>query len=471
MKKYVKILSSLLCAAIFAVPVFFTGCSEESGKGSGNQGEQGGQSGEFIDYAGQLHLDMASSTKKLEVTVRTFIDGDTTHFDPVTNSTLTPDYNPQDFSETQGYIKARYLAVNTPESTGDVEKWGKTASNFTHEKLENASIIVESDNDKWNMDSNNRFTLWIWYKSPGASEYRNLNIELLQYGYGRAQSAKDNRYGDIAMDAIMQAQAQKLRVYSNDPDENFYEGEAFNMTLKKLRCHIDDYLQKSVRVEGVVTTQMDNSVYIEDYDEETGLSYGISIYYGYNPGSSLRKVLAIGNRISVCGTVGYFEAGGTYQISGVSNNAFHPEYTTNTVIVKDEKTGEDITGQEGRFAELSVKDIVSGDLTVPFGDDEEVSIKYGEAILDTTVCLKNLKVNSVSTTSNGGENDGAMSLRCSAPDGSTITVRTTVFKENGILVTKERYEGKTIDVKGVIEKFSGNYQVKVHLMDYITIHA
>ncbi len=449
----------MLCSALLVVPVL-AGCGEEEG---------GGET-EFIDYVANLKLDMSSDTKKQEVTVRNYIDGDTTHFDPKTNSTITS-YNAADFAETYGYIKARYLAVNTPESTGDVEKWGKTASNFTHEKLESAkSIIVESDNNKWNIDSTGeRYTLWIWYMPQDGTDYRNLNIELLQYGYGRAQSSKDNRYGDIAMDAIVQAQNSRLRVYSNDVDENFYEGEAFNMTLKKLRCHLQDYVQKTVRVEGVVTTQMGESVYIEDYDEETGLYFGISVYYGYTPGADLRSVLKIGNRVSVHGTVTYFETGDSYQISGVTCNSFHPEFTTNTVIVE----GGEGTG-EASFAEHTAKEITSGTKEIRFisGEEEEeevLNFKIGEALLDTTVSLKNLVVESVSTTSNGGENDGAMSLHCVAGDGTKITVRTTVFKEDGVLVKKDKYEGKTINVKGIVEKYYGNYQVKVHLMDFIEI--
>ena len=34
----------------------------------------------FIDFVEQLKLDMDSSTAKMEVTVKLFIDGDTTHF-------------------------------------------------------------------------------------------------------------------------------------------------------------------------------------------------------------------------------------------------------------------------------------------------------------------------------------------------------------------------------------------------------
>ena len=96
---------------------------------------------EFVDFVEQLKLDMDSSTAKMEVTVKLFVDGDTTHFNV-----------PREVSA-DGILKARYIAVNTPESTGQIEEWGKKASNFTKEKLQNAeSIIIESDDGNWNLE-------------------------------------------------------------------------------------------------------------------------------------------------------------------------------------------------------------------------------------------------------------------------------------------------------------------------------
>ena len=126
---------------------------------------------QLTDYVSQVKLDMSSETAKQEVTVRNYIDGDTTHFDV-----------PRTISET-GVLKARYLAINTPESTGVIEPYGKAASNFTKEKLKSAvSIIVESDKSTWEKDSNGRFLVWIWYQPSEGAEYRNLNLEILQEG-------------------------------------------------------------------------------------------------------------------------------------------------------------------------------------------------------------------------------------------------------------------------------------------------
>lgn len=121
--------------------------------------------GKMVDYVSQLKLDMNSTSLKKVVTIKNYVDGDTTHFWADVDST--------------GVVKARYLAINTPESTGRIEEYGMQASHFTKEKLKNAtSILIESDDDKWNTDSNGRYLVWVWYKTSDDAEWRNLNIEI-----------------------------------------------------------------------------------------------------------------------------------------------------------------------------------------------------------------------------------------------------------------------------------------------------
>ena len=65
-----------------------------------------GMAGGFVDYAASVRLNWKSETAKQEVTVESFVDGDTTHFAV-----------PKEIAA-DGVLKARYLAINTPESTG-----------------------------------------------------------------------------------------------------------------------------------------------------------------------------------------------------------------------------------------------------------------------------------------------------------------------------------------------------------------
>ncbi len=471
MKKIFKILISSLCAAVFALPLF-AGCDSRDDGEKDNTGD-GGKTPlpEKVDYASKVHLDLDDpSSKKQEVKVRLFIDGDTTHFDPLSNVS--------DFAATQNYIKARYLAVNTPESTGTIEKWGKTASIFTKSKLESAeSIIVESDDDKWNIDSTGeRYLLWIWYVPEGAEvaeeNYRNLNIELLQEGYGKGSAIVDSRYENDANLALIQAQRLQEHVFSpaSTVDENFFEGEAANITLRELRFHAADYEGRAVRVEGTVVARFSNSAYIEDYDEEVGTSYGFSVFYGYNTGKIL-DILTVGNRVSVRGKVTEFQ--GTYQISDVEYDMFEPDAETNTFRIDDETA-------EIPFKVTDAKTIVNGTgmISAQFEVyDEELgeetlkpfSIDSREAIMSTSVTVEHLKIDHMYTTNNGGDSDGAISIYCIADDGTEITIRTQVLKKDDkSLVTEADFTvGGYITVKGIVDKFTDkngkvSYQVAVH---------
>ncbi len=456
---------ALLCAFLLVVPVLCAGCGES---------EKDNDKIELIDYVSSLTLDMTSNTKKQEVEVKLYIDGDTTHFDPI-NPTAE---DREQFDKTQGYIKARYIAIDTPESTGAIEEWGKKASNFTHDKLASArKIIVESDTDKWDIDSTGeRYVLWVWYLPEGATEYRNLNLEILQEGLARGSSTANNRYGEKANLALMQAQRAKLYVFSGEKDPDFYYGSAIPLSLKQLRCYASEYNTKKVVVTGTVVAQFNNSVYIEEYDVETGMYFGMPVFYGYTSGKLL-EILSYGNRVKVVGTLSAFQ--GSYQISGVAPyDPFDPDHEDNCQIIEKDKSP--------AYVETEAKEIVSGNLDirfikeVPDGEPvvDTVKIEYGEAVTSTTVMVKDLKVTKAYTTNNGGKNDGAISLTCQAPDGTVITVRTEVLKENGVIVTQDRYVGKTITVKGLIERYVPNadkpdnyqYQIKCYQVEQIIIH-
>lgn len=417
----------------------------DQGQGDGGQGQH-----EHVDYLEQVKFDPDSTTAKLEVTVKMHIDGDTTHF-----------YVPKSF-DSNGYIKARYLAVNTPESTGKIEEWGKAASNFTKEKLLNAhSIIVESDNDRWNHDGNGRYLVWVWYQPEEGAEYRNLNIELLQSGLAVGSKTDDTRYGDIAVLAINQAKQEKLYVFSSDKDPDFCYDGAVSVTLKELRLNAADYEDRLVSVEGLVVYNSNYTVYIEAYDAETEMYYGMQVFYGYN--SSLHSVLAQGNTVRVVGKITNFH--GTWQISGLNYNPMKPKDPANTAKLS--------TDNELPYNEINIDKFYSNvTLTV---DEVEKTVKYTQAAVSTLVAMKNLQVIDVYTTKSG-DSAGAMTLTCKV-DGKEIDVRTEVLKDAlGNVVTEDYFRGKTIDVQGLIDYFdlndtgNGTYQIKVYSLDDVTIH-
>ncbi|MBQ1256862.1 MAG: thermonuclease family protein [Clostridia bacterium] len=398
-----------------------------------------------------VRLTGSSETVKQEVTVKTFIDGDTTHF-----------HVPQSVVDT-GVLKARYLAVNTPETTGKIEEYGKKASQFTREKLTGAySILIESDNASWNRDSTgDRYLVWVWYKTDENSEYRNLNIELLENGLAIANSSANNRYGDKCMAAIDQAKKLKLNIYSGAPDPDFYYGDAIELTLKELRSNLEFYNGKKVAFKGVITINHSNAVYVEEYDAETEMYFGMSVYYGYGLSGKGLEILKVGNEARIVGTVQFYEAGGTWQVSGLTYRMMKPKDPGNIQLLSE--------GHAPSYTLIDSETFLRGKVTVR-GEEADSVFEFAPMAVGTSVEMKNLFVESVYTTLDEESSSyGAMTLLLKAGE-DTIQVRTQVLYENGERITGEKYLGKTIDVKGIVDYYEGVHQIKVFLPEQITIY-
>ena len=432
-----RILSLLLIICV--VGAVFTACNDPQPETPSEPAH--------VDYVERVKLDMNSSTKKQEVKWgdKSHIDGDTSHFE------VSKDIDPT------GLIKARYLAVNTPESTGQIEEWGKAASRFTKEKLSAAvSIILESDSDKWNYDGNGRYLVWIWYQPSADAPYRCLNIELLQNGLAAGSSASEGRYGTSAVAAIAQATREKLYKFSGQKDPEFPYGEAASITLKELRTNIDKYEGQKVAIEGIITYNSDYTAYIESYDTETDMYYGIQVFYGYN--SQLIPVLAQGNIVRIVGVITkHYD---TYQITSLKYNPMRPEDPANTSQIS--------TGNTVAFREVSAAQF-TGSKTVLVGEENK-TFSFGELAVGTSISMKNLKVESIYTSGPTASDQGAMTLTCYV-DGIKISVRTAVLKDaNGNLITESAYMGKTIDIQGIVDCYNGNYQIRVFSTNDIIVH-
>ncbi len=463
MKRRVYALLAALCIALGCL----TGCNSTTPAQTDPVGSQGDSTGETqgagtsveaIDYAASVALDMDSDTLKQEVTVKAYIDGDTTHF-----------YVPTDVVDT-GLLKARYLAVNTPESTGKIEEWGKKASSFTKEKLQSAaSIIIESDNNQWNVDSTGtRHLVWVWYQPEGSDTYRNLNIELLQNGLSVASNSAENQYGETCMAAITQAKAQQLHVHSKEDDPEFYYGDAIPVTLKGLRTNIELYEGLKVTFEGVITRESGQTVYVEEYDSETDMYYGMTVYYGFNLTGTGLEILDPGNRVAFVGSVQYYATGGTWQISDIKYVDMRPNDPNNIQLIS--------SGHEPSYRLTTPEQLNEGEVVAEImaGLDSDITtmktFDYAQLALGSSISMENLYVADVYTTTNeDSASKGAMTLTCTV-GGERVAVRTAVLRDaDGNLITAEAYEGKTINVQGIIDFFSDSYQIKVFSPDDITI--
>jgi len=405
---------------------------------------------EPVDYAGALPFNRGSETVKAEVTVKTYVDGDTVHF-----------YVDEQIMET-GVLKARFLAINTPECTGKIEEYGKKAAAFTREKLSLAeSIIVESDDGKWNVDSTGgRYLVWVWYRLPGATEYRNLNLEILQNGLCIANSTANNRYGSICMSALNQARSLKLNVHSGQKDPDFYYGDAVELTLKELRSNIENYNGIKVAFNGIITMNSGQSVFVESFDEETGLYYGMSVYYGHGLSGAGLNILSVGNEARIVGTVQYYEAGGTWQVSGLTYRMMKPKDPGNIQKLSD--------GHSPAWV-LTAPETFLSSISIPVGEAEQ-AFDYAMLALGTSIEMHGLSVKDVYTTMDEESSSyGAMTLTCEA-EGQTILVRTVPLYDGNVPVTEDFFLGKTIDVKGIVDYYEGQYQIKVFTLPSVIIH-
>ncbi len=450
MKKY-KILSLIL--ALICLLFSFSACDDK---------EKNGDEGtlEAKDFAAELKLDMTSGTCKQQVTVKNYVDGDTTHFNVPT--TIAED----------GVLKARYLAINTPESTGRIEEYGKKASHFTEEKLRAAtSILIESDDGNWNLDSTgSRYLVWVWYKTSEDADWRNLNVEILQNGLAIASNSGNNRYGETCLAAIAQAKAQKLSIHSGEKDPDFYYGEAVELTLRELRSNVTAYEGVKVAFEGVLTRNHGGSVYVESFDEDSGRYYGIQVYYQTAglTGDGL-EILKVGNLVRIVGTVQYYATGDIWQVSGLTYRAMKPNDPGNIQKISE--------GHSAAYSLIDAKTLMTGKVTLLVSvvneetkELEEVQKEFDFADLarNTTVRMENLKVTRAYTTADGNSK-GAMTLTCEV-DGVTVTVRTErLYDTEGNLVTEDAYVGKTIHVRGMVDSYSGEYQIRVFAAEDITI--
>ena len=470
MKNFTKLLVLLLALSMLAgcfvacdsgekPPVDETTVEESTTAGEGET--KGEEELEFVDYASTVKFDPASGRAYANVTVRTFVDGDTTHFN-IEHPTFDG-----------GILKARYLGINTPESTGQIEPWGKKASTYTKETLSKAtSIIVESDTATWNPDSTgDRFLVWVWYKTADMEDYRCLNLEILQQGLAVSSKSSDTVYAEVCVSILNQAVKHKLHVHSKEKDPDFYYGAAMPMTLKELKTNIEDYKGKDVSFEGVVVRNSNQTAYVEEYDEETGLYFGIQVYYGFNLGFFGEEILSVGNRVLVVGSVQYYETGGTYQISDIKYHAMRPDDPENIQKISD--------GHEGAYAEVSAKDLLTGkvDIDVTSVDEEgnetieTKTFDRGFITMHGTASLKDLVITRVYTTQNeDSSNFGALSITCIAQDGTEIVLRTIVLKDaDGKTITADAFPiGSVIDAKGVVDVYNGVYQLKIFSASDIT---
>lgn len=245
------------------------------------------------------------------------------------------------------------------------------------------------------------------------------------------------------------------------------------MTLKELKVNIDQYIGARVAFEGVIVKDSDGSVFIEAYDPEDDMYYGISAYYLTSglDGWGL-ELLKIGNKIRFAGVVGEFN--GSYQITDLKYDIFDTSNSKNMSLISE--------GNEAGYQEItylhfdpqSNQGFVEVE-TIVDGVETTKEMPFMFLAQDSSVSMKNLYVKSAYTTKKG-DSKGAISLYCTV-NGVEIQIRTIVLRDaNGNLITEDYFVGKTIDVKGTIDYYfpegatTGTYQIQLFSIDDVIFH-
>ena len=188
-----------------------------------------------------------------------YVDGDTTHVE-----TFNLQYT----------VKIRYLGIDTPESTSEIEEWGLSASYFNKYiysgeteywnyvkdtfsdrdanslKAGATSIILVSQEAAINSESmtvedlkigsdeegtyhattdgNQRNLAYVWYatvQNPTKNDFRCLNLEMVyegfSFGVGSRESTSDY-YFKMFDAANLSAQINRRHIYSSMSDDNYY---------------------------------------------------------------------------------------------------------------------------------------------------------------------------------------------------------------------------------------------------------
>ena len=248
-------------------------------------------------------------------TVDAYTDGDTTRFRAGDDTVII-----------------RYYCIDTPESTGGVEKWGKAASVFVKDRLSKATQIVleSSTGSRPTHDSyGTRYLGYVWYKTADYDEFKLLNLEIIENGFSENKALNTSAYPYYSYmdEANKFARSIKLRLYS-DLEDPLYSTDPVEMTIKDFWENTEEYYNADADAGSkIVMTAYLESLTISDkgtytfvagqYDQETGKVYRINVYCGY--ASSSASGMKIGQLYKLIGTVQKY--GRDFQISGIVYNS------------------------------------------------------------------------------------------------------------------------------------------------------
>lgn len=290
-----------------------------------------------------------------------YVDGDTTHV-----STRNYGYT----------VKIRYLGIDTPESTSEIEKWGKSASNFNkstismdkvkHMILEGQGVSKTGEKTPATADGNQRSLAYVWYtyeENPTKDDFRCLNLEMVYQGYSQGIGSLEDM-GETFYKAFDKAQksaeANKRHLYSDegtdDPDYFDYTKKSpINLTLKEIydssiKGQTDSPFANNktlYRVKGYVTRKIEGAFFIQDKPSYTRNADGsLPEAYGIYVFTYANTPIIEGDEVEVVAALSTY--GGAYQLQGISFHTLNADPVRDTKIIS---SGNEIVPIDLTYAE------------------------------------------------------------------------------------------------------------------------
>lgn len=282
-----------------------------------------------------------------------YVDGDTTQF-----TSYNGNYT----------VKVRYLGVDTPESTSEVEEWGRSASLFNKSILKKAKyVIIQSAGSAKtgkkapaDLDGYQRSLAYVWYsneENPTKDSFRNLNLELVYNGYSGFNAPSDDMkedFYDAFSDAYTIAQEYKKNRFSNEKDPNYDYNPAQVLPLDMLYDktynieHFDPNTNESL---GTYSSFCDDKTWYSFDGYVTRVVGGSAFYIQNKIGDNyyglyvftLRtyEPVQVGNWLRVTGVLDYYS--GMYELKGVSYSFFNHEDKDIKYLDENGNPTEDVT--------------------------------------------------------------------------------------------------------------------------------
>ena len=190
----------------------------------------------------KIKNDYDENTNKIEVELVETVDGDTAKFKMNGNQ-----------------ITVRFLGINTKETVDPEigeEAWGKEASDFTKEKLKNATKIeLEFDSSADEKDKYERYLAWIWVDDV---LLQNL---LVEKGLAENYMLQNNyKYAGMLQESEEVAKNNKLGIWS-DETSNIQNNKNENQIIENNNIENNNFLYVIIGITIILIMSIFNIAY------------------------------------------------------------------------------------------------------------------------------------------------------------------------------------------------------------------